>query len=60
LELFSIVGFPLLHHIPSLADGTMEAKLRTSKLGAMPAPLSVPIIVPYGYEDVVFNIYVEI
>jgi hypothetical protein len=27
LGLFSIVGFPSLLHIPSLADGTMETKV---------------------------------
>jgi hypothetical protein len=31
LELFSIVGFPWLHHINSLANVIMEAKVRTVK-----------------------------
>jgi hypothetical protein len=29
MGLFSIVGFPWLHHIPSLADVTMESKACT-------------------------------
>jgi hypothetical protein len=33
LELFSIVGLPWLHHIPSLADVTMETKACTVLYG---------------------------
>jgi hypothetical protein len=67
LGLFIFIGFPLLHHIPSLGDGTMETKVFSSKVDAIPAQFSLAfnvflklIIVPYGYEDLVFNRCVEI
>jgi hypothetical protein len=31
LGLFSVVRFPWLHHIPSLADGTMKTQLNDVK-----------------------------
>jgi hypothetical protein len=42
----------------------METKVCTSEVDAIPAPFSLSfnvfIIGPYGYEDLVFNGYVEI
>jgi hypothetical protein len=67
LALFNIVGFQLLHHIQTLVDGTMETKMCTSKVDAIPAQFSLSfnvflklIIVPYGDEDFVFNSYAEL
>jgi hypothetical protein len=51
----------------SLADETIETKVSTSKVFAIPAPFSLVfnvflelIIGPYEYEDLVFNRYIEI
>jgi hypothetical protein len=41
LGLLSVVSFPWLHHIPSIADVTMETKVYTSEVDAIPAPFSV-------------------
>jgi hypothetical protein len=35
------VGFPWLHHTPSLADVTMETEACTSEVDLIPAPLSL-------------------
>jgi hypothetical protein len=58
LGLFSIVGFPWLHHITSLADGTMETMVCTSKVYAIPVQFSLVfnaflklIFGPYAYEE---------
>jgi hypothetical protein len=57
----SIVGFLLLHHIPSSADGTTETKMYTSEVDAIPAPFRLAfnmflklITVPFGCKDLVF------
>jgi hypothetical protein len=41
LGLFSIVGFPKLHHTPSLTDITMETKTCTSKVDVISTPFSL-------------------
>jgi hypothetical protein len=41
LGLFSIVGFPWLHHILSLADIALETKVYIFEAGAVPAPFSL-------------------
>jgi hypothetical protein len=46
LGLISIVGFLWLCHVPSLADGTVEAKVYTSEVDA--------ILAPFG---LVFNVF---
>jgi hypothetical protein len=35
------IGFPWLQHIPSSADATMETKVCTSEMDAIPAPYSL-------------------
>jgi hypothetical protein len=42
LGVCSIVGFTLLHHIPSLADVTMETKV-CIELGVLPAQFSLAL-----------------
>jgi hypothetical protein len=38
--IFSIVGFPWLHHIPSFADFAMETMVCTLEVNAIPAPFN--------------------
>jgi hypothetical protein len=63
----SIVGYPWLHNIPLLADGTMETNVYTSEVAAIPTPFSLVsnmflklLIGLYGYEDLIFKKDVEI
>jgi hypothetical protein len=62
LGLFSIVGFPWLDHIPSLADFAMETKVCTFKVDTNTFTLLMFWLItgPDGYEDLLFNRYVEI